>query len=146
MDLRKGKHAVFTSMIGTLILIALLLLLDGVSGVAQAESDEGALGRSLFVVPDGTGSACSQANPCALQTALSQAKESDAIYVAQGTYTGVGDAVIIITESIALYGGWDRGTAAPPVCDPARHPATLDGEGARRVIYVAEGTSPTIDG
>ena len=68
------------------------------------------------------------------------------MYVARGTYTGTGGAVITITKSITLYGGWAGTTATPPVRDPSLYPTRLDGQDARRVVYVGEGITPTIDG
>lgn len=43
-----------------------------------------------FVTPTGSGSACTQSTPCALQTALDLATDGDTIYVAEGTYAGTG--------------------------------------------------------
>jgi hypothetical protein len=102
-------------------------------------------GANLFVKPTGSGSACTQAAPCALQIALSQAVNGDAIYVAGGNYTGGGAAIVTITEGIALYGGWN-GLTGTVVRDPAAYPTTLDGEGQRRVIYIGGSISPTIEG
>jgi hypothetical protein len=98
-----------------------------------------------FVTADGSGNTCTQAAPCALTTALDLAEDGDAIYVAQGTYTGTGSAVVTITQSIALYGGWDGATTTPIVRDPRILPI-LDGEGARRVIHISGMITPTIDG
>ena len=63
-----------------------------------------------FVKPGGTGTLCLQAAPCgSIQYAIEQSVpgNGDTIYVAEGTYTGTGAAVITITKSITLYGGWD---------------------------------------
>src|SRR5262247_2141556 len=77
------------------------LLLSLFSPVAHAT------GSSRFVTPTGSGSTCSQAAPCSLTTALAQSVSGDSIYLAAGTYTGTGTAVISLTASVALYGGWD---------------------------------------
>jgi hypothetical protein len=53
--------------------------------------------------------------------------------------------VVTVTKSITLYGGWDGTTTTPPVRDPDAHPTTLDGEGVRRVVYISESISPTLD-
>lgn len=100
----------------------------------------------LFTAPNGSGSICSQSNPCALQTALNQAVDGDTIYFAQGVYTGTGNAVITLTKSITLSGGWDGSTTTPIVLDPKTYLTTLDGERARRVLFISEAISPTIDG
>lgn len=119
-----------------------LILLVGMGGFAPAQADPG----TLFVKPNGTGSTCTQANPCALPTALSQASEGDTIYVAMGTYTGTGQAVIALTKSITLYGGWDGAASGNVVRDPALHPTTLDGEWVRRVVSITGNITPTLDG
>ncbi len=100
----------------------------------------------LFVKTGGSGTACTQSSPCGLQTALGQAAGGDTIYIASGVYTGAGGAVITVTESITLYGGWDGASSGPVVRDPAAHPTTLDGEDQRRVVYIESNTGPTLDG
>ena len=121
-------------------MVGLFLLLNGTSQVARADPGD------LFVSSSGSGSACTQAAPCALQTALSQAANGDTIYVAGGTYTGVGSTVIIITKSISLYGGWGGAASGPVVPHPAAHVTTLDGQGARRVVYIQGNITPSLDG
>jgi hypothetical protein len=100
---------------------------------------------SLFVKPGGAGD-CTQAGPCSLTTALAQAVDGDTIYVAAGIYTGTHEAVIKVTKSITLYGGWDGAASGAVVRDSSLHITTLDGENARRVIQITGNVSPTIDG
>jgi hypothetical protein len=101
----------------------------------------------LFVKPAGSGSACSQAAPCTLASALAQALDGDTLYLAQGTYLGSGNgAVVTVTHSISLYCGWDGSTASPPVRNAATYVSVLDGEGQRRGIYTARGLQVTVDG
>jgi hypothetical protein len=128
--------------------ISLLLAAFLLSGIFLLGMTPPALadGQTLFVKPDGTGSACSQANPCALQTALEQAGDGSTIYLAQGIYTGTGTAVISITRSITLAGGWNGAPAGPVLRDPAAYPTTLDGEGARRVVSIGRLITVTIEG
>lgn len=111
----------------------------------QAPQEVRAAPAALFVTPGGAGN-CTQANPCALPAALSLAQTGDTLTLAQGTYTGSGGAVITLTQSITLYGGWDGAPAAPVHRDPALYPTILDGEGQRRVIVVGAGLTPTISG
>ncbi|MBC7334855.1 MAG: right-handed parallel beta-helix repeat-containing protein, partial [Clostridia bacterium] len=69
--------------------------------------------------------------------------------MAGGTYTGAGGAVITVTKSITLYGGWDGADSGPVVRDPETYPTVLDGEGQRRVIDLDGGLgpiTPTIEG
>ncbi len=58
--------------------------------------------------------------------------------MAGGVYTGTGDAVITVTKSITLYAGWDGADSGPVERDPAAYPTTLDGENARRVVYIQD--------
>jgi hypothetical protein len=124
---------------GGLFLLVLLVSLHGAA--RPTYGDPGA----LFVRPDGSGALCTQAQPCALQTALSQADTGDTLWLAEGVYTGSSTAVVSTAKSISLYGGWDGTTRTPPVRDPALYPTTLDGENARRGVYVSGG-APTLDG
>jgi len=124
---------------GGLFTIVLFVSLHGASRMAHG--DPGA----LFVRPAGSGTLCTQAQPCDLQTALSQSTSGDTLTLAGGVYTGSGEAVVATAKSIALYGGWDGTTSTPPVRDPALYPTTLDGENARRGVYM-RGGAPTLDG
>lgn len=133
------KRIISSFTIGALLLLGLFLLLDGAPRMARAASSD------LFVTTDGGGD-CSQSDPCGLQTALDQANNGDTIYVAEGTYTGAGGAVITVTKSVTLYGGWDGASSGPVVRDPEAHVTTLDGEGQRRVVYISGDISPTLDG
>ncbi len=126
-------------------LAGFLLVLVGLSahfGVRVAA----AAPRALFVAPDGTGVACTQAAPCSLATALAQADDGDTLYLARGTYTGTGAAVITLTQSITLAGGWDGAPTGPLNLDPERYPSVLDGERQRRVVYVDGKITATLDG
>ncbi len=138
MSVSKNMRVVFSLVVGGMLLVGLFLLLDGASQIARA--DPGA----LFVKTDGTGTNCTQANPCALQTALGQAVDSDVIYVAGGAYTGTGAAVITVTKNIILYGGWNGITGTEVL--PGVYTTTLDGENVRRVVYITGTVSPILDG
>jgi hypothetical protein len=140
MSIGKHTRVIFSLATGGLLLVGLFLLLAGPSQAGRAAPAQ------LFVKPDGTGSACTQAQPCALHTALSLAVDGDAICVAQGTYTGTGGAVITVTKSITLCGGWDGASSGAVVRDPAAYPTILDGENGRRVAYIHGEISPTIAG
>ena len=102
-----------------------------------------------FVRPGGSGSWCLQDDPCgSIQYAIDRCEpgNGDTIYVAGGVYTGSGTAVITVTKSVTLYGGWDGATGGPVVRDPDLCPTTLDGERQRRVIMITGTVTPTIDG
>jgi hypothetical protein len=140
MSLSEFERAACSLAVGALLLIGLLLVLNATPQIALADPAD------LFVATDGSGTACVQADPCDLATGLSQSGVGDAIYVAQGTYTGTGTAVITITNSITLYGGWDGAPSGAVVRDPNTYETTLDGEGQRRVVYISGDIDPTIDG
>jgi len=142
MDRDEGRfRAVYGAVVaGLLLLLGLLVLANGATQVARADPG------TLFVKVGGSGPLCAQAQPCDLQTALAQATSGDSIYVAGGTYTGSGGAVVTATKGITLYGGWDGTTAAPPVRDPAAYPTVLDGEDQRRGVYAGIGAALTLDG
>ena len=139
MNLGKYKRIVFNLAASQLFLVGLFLLLNEAPQIARAAPS------NLFVTPGGSGD-CSQGNPCDLQTALSQAVDGDTLYLAQGSYTGTGGAVITVTKSITIYGGWDGATTTPVVRDPDTYPTTLNGEDTRRVIEISGNISPAIDG
>ncbi len=99
----------------------------------------------LFAIPAGTGIG-SQSDPTDLVGALAAAAPGDTIYLGAGTYTGSGTAVVSLTTSINLLGGWDGAPTGPVVRDPAAFVSTLDGEDARQVLRITGGAAPTIDG
>ncbi len=139
MNPGKYKHAVFNLAASGLFLAGLFLLLNEAPQTARAAPGD------LFVTPGGGGD-CSQGNPCDLQTALTQAVDGDTLYLAQGSYTGAGGAVITVTRSITIYGGWDGATTIPVVRDPNTYPTTINGEDTRRALDIGGNISPTIDG
>jgi len=138
MNARTYRNLGISLLLAAFLLSGIFLL--GMTPPALADD------QTLFVKPDGAGTACSQANPCALQTALEQAGDGSTIYLAQGIYTGTGAAVISITRSITLAGGWNGAPAGPVMRDPAAYPTTLDGEGARRVVSIGRFITVTIEG
>ena len=75
-------------------LLILLLTLSGLSASLGAAHASPNLVSDFFVTPSGSGSACTQASPCDLATAVSLAGEGATIYVAAGTYTGTGAEVV----------------------------------------------------
>jgi len=130
----------------TVVVITCVLLWAAVLWLLPASRVVRANPGALFVTVTGTGTTCSQAQPCGLQTALAQSADRDTVYVGAGTYTGSGDAVIVIDKSVTLYGGWNGAASGPVVRDPGAYPATLDGESQRRVVYVNSGITVTLEG
>jgi parallel beta-helix repeat protein len=137
---RITTHTTVALTLGLGLTLALLYVLSVNPRSVLAAPDD------LFVKTDGAGSACTQDTPCPLQTALTQATDGDTIYVAQGTYTGTGAAVVTVTQSITLAGGWDGTTTGDVVRDPNAYPTTLDGENARRGVYISGDITPRLDG
>ena len=141
MHLNRNERMVLSTIIAGLAVIGLFLLLDGTAQIARADP-----GPPLFASTTGVGTACAQDDPCALSTALDQAADGDTIYVAQGTYTGSGQAVITVTHTITVYGGWDGAAGGPVSRDPDAYPTILDGQGQRRVVFINGTISPVMDG
>jgi len=140
MNFKMLNRLVVMLVVAGLLIAGVFLLMDAASEVARADPG------TLFASAAGTGAACTRAAPCGLQTALTQANQGDVIYVAGGTYTGTGDAVVTVTRSITLYGGWDGAAAGPVVRDPDAYPTTLDGERQRRCVFIDGGLAPVLDG
>ena len=113
-------------------------------GESTTESGIVRVGNYLFVKTDGSGDQCSQASPCSIETALVNANDGDTVILAAGTYTGTGAEVAKIEKTLAFVGGWD-GTDSTfyPNCRPDMT-TTLDGQGARRVIFIKPGTFPLV--
>ena len=132
---------VLGSLAGSALLLAGLLLF-----LAHTGQTVRAAGAAFFVTPGGAGD-CSQAAPCTLSTALAQAGEGDALYLGAGTYTGSGGAVITLTRSLNLYGGWDGAPSGAVGRDPRLHISLVDGENARRGVFISgPGIAVTLDG
>lgn len=79
-----------------------------------------------------------------IQAAVDAASDGDTVKVAAGTYTSTAAQVVMITKSIALAGSY-----TPPdwaISTPNATPTVLDGQHARRGIYVARDITVTLDG
>ena len=136
----RHRHMLLSFVCGLELTLVLLMALSLSSKVVYAAS------KDWFAETGGAGTSCTQADPCDLQTALSQANDGDTIYIAQGNYTSSGTAVLNVTQSITLYGGWDGATSGAVVRDPAAYTTTLDGQDARRVVHISGDVTPTLEG
>jgi hypothetical protein len=79
-----------------------------------------------------------------IQDAVDDASDGEEIRVAAGRYTGEGDAVVYLSKTVTLRGGY-----LPPdwsVPDPDAHPTILDAEDARRGLHIVGSISPTVEG
>jgi parallel beta-helix repeat protein len=133
-------HTTIALVLGLGLTLALLYALNAHPRPALAAPVD------LFAQPVSRTAACTIDQPCPLQIALNKAVDGDSIYLAGGTYTGNGSAVVIITKSINLYGGWDGAASKIPVRDPDLYPSILDGESQRRVVDISGNHTPTLDG
>jgi hypothetical protein len=124
-----------------LALVGLLLLLSGTSQAARAAA------AIRYVAPAGNdaGMCLDVAHPCStIDYVVGIANPSDEIWLAGGTYTGTGAAVITITKSITLYGGWDGAT--PGVRNPQIYPTTVDAQNARQGVIISGAITVTLEG
>ncbi len=126
--------------------VSLLILGLFLTGLAHVARGAPPTAGPLFVQPNGTGTACTQSVPCDLATALAKATDGSTLYLAGGTYTGTGAAVITVTASLTIYGGWDGASTGPVVREPQAYPSRIDGEMQRRGIYIAGDVTPTLEG
>ena len=101
----------------------------------------------LFVIPNGSGPG-TQSSPCSLATAMSLVDDNDSVYMGAGTYTdsGTPEAVLQITQSLNIYGGWNGAPAGAVACYPELYPTILDGQNGKRVVYISGTISVTLDG
>jgi uncharacterized repeat protein (TIGR01451 family) len=97
-----------------------------------------------YVAPGGDdGNDClSPATPCAsIDGALGKPGFviSDTVLVASGTYTGTGDEVVLLDQNVTLSGGWNVSFTV------VSGTSIIDGQGARRGVYVNSSVIATID-
>jgi hypothetical protein len=60
------------------------------------------------------------------------------LWVAEGTYTSTDDQVVLMQESVALYGGFSGHETLRDERDWNAHPTVIDGEGLRRCLLGAD--------
>jgi hypothetical protein len=136
--MRTGR--LFLAFISGLGLTLILLL-----GLKPSSGKASITAQDLFAQAGGTG-ACAQNTPCDLQTALNLSNPGDTIYIAQGTYTSTGMAVVSISKSITLYGGWNGAASGAVMRDPDIYTTILDGENTRRAVYITGTITTTLGG
>ena len=103
-----------------------------------------ALGSILFVSATGSGTDCSQSNPCLPWDAMDKAIEGDMLLFAGGDYFGISDPFLTINKAVTLQGGWDGAPTGDVLIDPESNYSWIDGEGSRALFEVNETTS--VDG
>jgi hypothetical protein len=136
------KHRLWATLVlGTSLTLAALLFPEAQRSAVRA--DPGV--RYVSLDGDDSRQCGSVADRCrTVQRAVDAASTLDEIWVAQGTYTGSGQAVVAIDRSLAIYGGWDGVHAG--VRDASAYPTTLDGQGARQGVLVGDGLTVTLEG
>ncbi|GAB4535904.1 MAG: hypothetical protein Fur0018_26380 [Anaerolineales bacterium] len=137
--MRKIFHPLSSLIAGALLLTGVLLF------ASFSRQGVRAAGGMFFVTPAGGGD-CSQAAPCSLSAALAQAADGSTLYLAAGTYTGSGGAVLTLTHSLNVYGGWDGAASGVVQRNPTVYVSLLDGENSRRGVFVSGGVTVTLDG
>jgi uncharacterized repeat protein (TIGR01451 family) len=126
----------------TKLRIAIFVVLVGMLVVSPMASPRSRAGGPWYVSSDGsdTNSCQSPAMPCAtINGAITKADPGDTIYVALGTYTGSGDAVVLINKDVNLSGGWNGAFTT----QTGR--SAIDGQDARRGISIEPGIQATIN-
>ncbi len=138
--------------------VLILLLAPVLSGMAPDHPRPAHAEPGIFYVSSVSGN---DANPCTsdapcrtLQRAVDLAPEGSEVRIATldnltpATYTGDGDAVILLQKSLTLRGGYAyTHTDLPPlhIWTPTLIPAPVDGEGVRRGLVLSGEVSPTLE-
>ncbi|MCB8954025.1 MAG: right-handed parallel beta-helix repeat-containing protein [Ardenticatenales bacterium] len=126
-------------------LLLLAILIGWMSPPPSLAQTRAHSGNILYASPTGTGSACTLADPCALQTAVNIAVGGDAVHVAAGTYGPDGAAqTVLVNKTITLTGGYNANYDEPP--DPLLNETALDGQDVARVVRIEGAVSPVIEG
>ena len=123
MNLSRSRSTVSVLAAGILLTVAMLL----------PSSQPTRAAGPWYVAPGGDDSndCLSPATPCAtINGAIGKASSGDTIFVAVGTYTGTGDAVVLLDRDAILSGGWDV------TFTTQSSTSTIDGELSRRGIRV----------
>lgn len=127
--------------VAILFLVALLWLMGALPSLGQTPTEA----AIRYVSPAGTGTTCSTAFPCTLQTALDLSNNSDEVRVQGGLYPSVGiTPTALIGVDVAVRGGYDSNFTEPP--EPQVNVTILDGNNTGRVIEISATANPTIEG
>lgn len=135
------EHSIGKSL-NWVIITFLLACLAGTPKPASAVSYK-------FASPTGTpADACTYTDPCNLQTAVNTSSPGGLVYIAAGTYHPYSlpsDQVLLITQSVHIYGGWDGVSGGDPgIPDYESYVSTLDGENARQVVTILLDAGETV--
>jgi hypothetical protein len=81
----------------------------------------GAQAEQRYAAPAGSGSECTQANPCSLSEAVAAAKAGDEVIVTPGSYTLLGPISFPLAPNVQVHG--EAGAAMPRVAGSVAGPA-----------------------
>jgi hypothetical protein len=148
----KSKRLLLVFAFGLGLALALLMALSRSPEVARAWPPGRTAGPAFVKAGEpisGTSGYCTQNDPCgSIQYAINESApgNGDTIYVAGGAYTSTGTAVITVTKSVTVYGGWDGASTGPVARNPTSYPTILDAENGRRVAYITGTVAPVLEG
>jgi uncharacterized repeat protein (TIGR01451 family) len=130
--MKRTKHHLWNSLLS----VAIIMSVANNAPMVQAQTG------IWYVAPGGsdTNDCLTPSTPCAtLARAIFNAAPGGTIRVAIGTYTDVGEEVVLINKDISLSGGWNS-TFTSLVGR-----STVDGQNARHGIVLTEGVTASID-
>lgn len=108
-----------------------------------------AQGNSWFVSPTGSGTDCTQANPCLPGDAMDKAVAGDTIYFKHGIYIYIASGrYLTINKAVSLIGGWDGSTSGEVIVDPSVYVVIIDGGNSGEFLEINDtsGSLITISG
>jgi parallel beta-helix repeat protein len=121
---------------GTLLL---MMVLDGLGPARAAPTTEGFSDpRCNSVLAPGDVITVCLGGGCdydTIQAAVDAASGGEIIKVAIGVYTGTGNEVVNVNETVTIRGGYSTNNFSDPP-DPEANPTVIDGEGQRGGIFV----------
>jgi hypothetical protein len=151
----RWRWLVFTLLTLCLLTAGLLLLSASHLATPPAQAHPGEL-ATLYVssVSGDDANPCTSDAPCrTIQRAAGQAGDGDQVWIATldnatlTVYTGTGGAAVVtLDQGLTLRGGYTYFHAGSVhIWTPSPFPAPLDGEGARRTLYISGDVTPTVE-
>ncbi len=147
------RNTLFSFVLGLCMALGMVWLLGGLT--TQVAAAPAAITRYVDDTTGSDDSDCSTpGDPCqTIQYAVDQAGADDEIRVAAGTYadtiaravpaSGLITQVVYVSETVTIRGGYT--SADWMTSDPAANLTTLDAEGGKRVVFVSEGITVTLE-
>jgi hypothetical protein len=119
-----------------LLFVSLVLLALQSFGLREASAQA----MDLFVSPSGSGTDCTQVNPCKPGWAMANAVAGDTIYFMGGTYSSTNDPYLVINKAVSLLGGWDGAPSGDIVVNADSYGTYIDGGDTRSLFLVNDTT------